>query len=497
MSDSHHAVVLRGANLTLADLVAVARQGASVSLADDLLPLIASSRETVEAMIAADRVVYGINTGFGKFAEITISPQETAELQHNLIVSHACGVGDPLPVGVVRAMLLLRANSLAQGYSGVRLSTIEALLALLNEGITPVVPEKGSLGSSGDLCPLSHMVLPLLGLGEAWYQGECLPGAVALQRAGLQPVTLAAKEGLALNNGTQCMTAIGALAVYDALQLMEVAEISASLSLEALEGRLDAFDPRIHQLRRQPGQIRSAQRQLENTAGSTYVSQPPHPRVQDAYALRCIPQVHGASRDAIAYAQQVIEREMNAVTDNPLVFAETSEAISGGNFHGQPVALAMDFLGIAIAELANIAERRLERLVNPALSNGLPAFLAPHSGLHSGFMILQYSAAALVSENKILAHPASVDSIPSSGNQEDHVSMGTIAARKAAMILENTRQVLAMEILAASQAIDLRPPKTLGAETQKLYNRVRTVVPAMLTDRVISPDIKAVAELIS
>ena len=496
MEPSHHGNLSLGAkDLSLQDIIEVARGGAKVELAPQIISQVERSRETVEGMIADNRVVYGITTGFGKFADISISPDETADLQRNLIMSHACGVGKPLPVETTRAMLLLRANSLLQGFSGIKLDTLKGLLSLLNNDINPVVPEKGSLGSSGDLCPLSHLVLPLLGLGEATYKGQLMSGADALAQAGLQPISLAAKEGLALNNGTQAMTAIGALTLIDALELMEVADLAAALSLEALNGLQAALDPRIHQLRRQSGQQISAAKLRKYVEGSTYCATPGE-RVQDAYALRCIPQVHGASRDALTYVKQIIENEINAVTDNPLIFSETDQAISGGNFHGQPIALAMDFLGIALAELANISERRLERLVNPALSNGLPGFLAPQSGLHSGMMIVQYSAAALVSENKVLAHPASVDSIPSSGNQEDHVSMGTIAARKAREILENVRQVIAMELLCAALAIDLRPQAQLGAVTSKVYDAVRSVVDAMLVDRVIAPDIAQVAALI-
>ena len=482
-------------------------------------------------MVADGEIVYGITTGFGSLASEAISPKDAHELQHNLIVSHACGVGAPLPKETVRAMMLLRAKSLSQGRSGIRLIVIETLLKMLNKKVTPLVPEKGSLGSSGDLCPLSHMVLPLLGLGKAYFEDESEPidGKEAMQRAGIDIIqSLEAKEGLALNNGTQCMTAVGALAVYEALHLLEAAEKSAALSLEALNGRVDAFDPRIHALRSQEGQIISASRMLKHTADSTFLNStkpdrnaPEKPfRVQDAYALRCIPQVHGASRDAINYVRQIIDKEINAVTDNPLIFPidewDGAEAISGGNFHGQPVALAMDFLGIALSELANISERRLERMVNGSLSNGLPAYLTADeekAGLHSGFMIVQYAAAALVSENKILAHPASVDSIPSSNNQEDHVSMGTIAARKAAEILENVWQVIAMELLTAAQAVDLRlmkadwktkpkaqwlgeTPTRLGEESQKVYDKIRAKVGPMMLDRVVEPDIAAVAELL-
>ncbi|MCL2204398.1 MAG: histidine ammonia-lyase [Defluviitaleaceae bacterium] len=508
--------------LTLPELMAVARNGEKVTLHPRTIAVIEKSRATVERMVREGHIVYGITTGFGSFYNKTIGPEETHALQRNLIESHACGVGKPLPVDVVRAMMLLRVKSLSQGYSGIRLSTLETLLAMLNKGVVPLVPEKGSLGASGDLCPLSHMILPMLGKGEAYYQGDLLAGQEAMSRAGIPLIELEAKEGLALNNGTQCMTAIGALAVHDALYLLETAELSAALSLEALNGRIDAFDAQIHETRRQDGQKISAARIRAHTAGSSFLyelgTDMKHSRVQDAYALRCVAQVHGASRDAINYVASVIHKEMNAVTDNPLIIGE--EAISSGNFHGQPVALAMDFLGIALAELANIAERRLERMVNKDLSNGLTPYLTDEGkgGLHSGFMLVQYAAAALVSENKILAHPASVDSISSSNNQEDHVSMGTIAARKATEILENTRQVIAMELLTAAQAIDLRRrgvgrggldererpkwqkgaalPTHLGAATQALYNKIRQRVPAMLEDRVIAPDIATVTQII-
>ena len=523
--DSHHhniIIITHNEELTLDELVAVARGKATVKLHESAKAVINKSRSAVEQMLKEGRIVYGITTGFGSFYNKTINPDETHDLQRNLIESHACGVGNPLPEDVVRAMILLRVKSLSQGFSGIRLSTIEKLLEMLNKNVIPVVPEKGSLGASGDLCPLSHLVLPLLGKGEAYFNGEQLTGQEAMNRAEIETIELEAKEGLALNNGTQCMTAVGALAVYDALNLMETAELSAALSLEALNGRIDAFEASIHELRRQDGQKTSAERMRENTANSTFLydidTNPKFERVQDAYALRCIAQVHGASRDAINYVNSIIQREMNAVTDNPLIFDST--AISSGNFHGQPIALAMDFLGIALAELANISERRLERMVNKDLSNGLTPYLTDEGkgGLHSGFMLVQYAAAALVSENKILAHPASVDSISSSNNQEDHVSMGTIAARKAAEILENTRNVIAMELLTAAQAVDLRragigrsgldereqpkwangakTPTNLGHATEKVYKKIRQNVAVMMDDRVIAPDIKKVVEMI-
>ncbi len=496
MLNHTNTLVLTSAGLSLADVVQVAKQQVQVVLSEELKEKINHSRTLVESMIAEKKVVYGITTGFGKFATVTIGPEDTRALQHNLIVSHAVGVGRPLPEETVRAMMLLRAYSLSRGYSGIRLSTIQALLDALNRGLHPVVPEKGSLGSSGDLAPLSHMILPLLGLGEAFYGGRRMSGAEALQAAGLSPVVLEAKEGLALNNGTQCMTAVAALAIAEGEKVVQAADVIAALTMEALNGMPSAFDPRIHQIRNHPGQIETAAHMLHLLEGSEYTAPKDHPRVQDAYALRCIAQVHGPIKEALQYAKTVIEREINGVTDNPLIFLDTAEAISGGNFHGEPVALAMDFLGIAFSELANIAERRLERLVNPALSNGLPAFLTNKGGVHSGFMIVQYSAAALVSENKILAHPASVDSIPSSANQEDHVSMGTIAARKAAQILEHTTCVLAMEWLAACQGIDLRGAKRLGKGTAPAYRKLRQRVAFLGEDRVMYPDIDEAVALI-
>jgi len=526
---AHQKVVITNEDLTLEELILVARENVRVYLSTEVKEQINISRAAVEHMVASKHIVYGVTTGFGSFYNKFINPQEAHLLQRNLIESHACGVGAPLPVDVVRAMILLRIKSLSQGYSGIRLSTLEKLIELLNKGLTPVVPEKGSLGASGDLCPLSHMILPLLGKGEAFYLGVQMDGAEAMKQAGIETIELEAKEGLALNNGTQCMTAIGALTLYDAQYLLEIAEKSAAMSLEALNGRIDAFNARIHKLRRQDGQKISAKTMRENTANSTFLynmkTSSDIARVQDAYALRCTAQVHGASRDAIYYVKKIIEREMNAVTDNPTIFSYTdiydAQAISGGNFHGQPIALAMDFLSIALAELANIAERRLERMVNKDLSNGLPAYLTANEsmgGLHSGFMIVQYSAAALVSENKVLAHPASVDSISSSNNQEDHVSMGTIAARKAAQILENVTQVISMELLTSAQAVDLRRngvvranattleqpkwrrgqqlPTRLGDGTAPIYHKIREIIPAMFQDRVVAPDIKVVSELI-
>lgn len=493
--------------LTLEDIAMVAnsysddsKEGIHIELSKEAIARMELSRKLVERCVDEGLVRYGITTGFGKFCDTVISKAENAQLQKNLIISHSCGVGESLPEAAVRIMMLLRVNALAVGNSGVRISTVEALLAMLNSGIVPVVPEKGSLGSSGDLAPLSHMVLPLLGEGEAFYRGKRMPGAKALEAAGLKPVSLAAKEGLALINGTQCMSAVGSLVCSDAIKLMALAEIVASLTFQALRGIVDAYDPRIHALRGQAGQELSAAKLRLLLEGSKLATKQGELRVQDAYALRCIPQVHGASRDAIKYVSDIVTRELGAVTDNPIIFPEDEAIISGGNFHGQPVALAMDFLGIALSELANISERRIERLVNPALSNGLPAFLCKDGGLNSGFMIAQYSAASLVSENKVLSHPASVDSIPSSANQEDHVSMGTIAARKARSIYENALSVLAIEYLAACQAIDLRMEEggagSLSPAGLTAYNVLREQVPTLLADRVMYPDINSAVALL-
>jgi histidine ammonia-lyase len=482
-------------DLTLNDLVAVARHGRPVTLHPDARSRVATAARMVEELVAARRPVYGITTGFGKFSDVTISPEETAALQRNLLLSHACGVGPLLSEEEVRAMMLLRAHALAQGHSGVRLQTLELLLAMLNRGVWPAVPEQGSLGASGDLAPLAHVSLPLIGEGEAHYKGRLLPAREALAQAGLQPIELTAKEGLALINGTQAMTAIGALVLHDGLQLLKAAEITAALTAEALRAIPAAWDKRVQQVRRHAGQVASAWALRRLVAGSKLLTAPGELRTQDAYTLRCIPQVHGASRGALAHVREVVAGELNAVTDNPLLFPSEGMVISGGNFHGQPVALAMDYLGIALAELANISERRIERLVNPALS-GLPAFLTNQGGLHSGLMIVQYSAASLVSENKVWAHPSSVDSIPSSANQEDHVSMGTTGARKARQILRNAQRVLAMELLCAAQALEFSDPRGLGYGTAIAYRLVRERVAPLTEDRYLAPEIERLAELV-
>ncbi len=488
-------VIITGNSLTLEEVASVCRDYYEVELSKSAVDKIAASRKIVDEFVENEDVVYGITTGFGRFSDVSISKEESRLLQKNLIVTHAVGAGKPFETEIVRGIILLRINNLAKGYSGARPETIQTMIDMLNRRVHPVVPQKGSLGSSGDLAPLSHMVLPMIGLGMAEYGGVVMPGEEAMKKAGIPVIELTSKEGLALINGTQVMTAVGALTVYDALNLVKVSDIAAALSFEAHNGIVDALDHKVHDVRPHKGQKDTARILLQLLEGSKMTTRQGEIRVQDAYSLRCTPQVHGASKDAINYVKEKVEIEINSVTDNPIIFPETKEGISGGNFHGQPMALSFDFLGIALAELADISERRIERLVNPALS-GLPAFLVEHGGLNSGFMIVQYSAASLVSENKVLAHPASVDSIPSSANQEDHVSMGTIAARKAKEIMENVRRVLAMELMCACQGIDLRGNKGLGKGTMPAYKSVRECVPMLKEDRPLYEDINKCEELI-
>lgn len=486
---------LNDENLRLESLVAVARQGLPVRLGKKAAQRISRARALIATWVAEEKRVYGITTGFGALSDVAISAADTRTLQKNILLSHAAGVGDPLPEEVVRAALLLRIKDVSLGHSGVRLETVSHLITLLNNGVCPVVPSQGSVGASGDLAPLAHMSLILIGEGEAVVNGRKMSGKKALRRCGLSPLVPAPGEGLALVNGTQVMTAIGALAVWDAMNLAKLADIAAAVSLEVLMGSRTEFDPRIHRLRPHRGQIESADNLLRITKNSDIISSHRDcSRVQDAYTLRCSPQVHGASRDVLAYAGRVIETEMNAATGNPLIFSETGDFLSGGNFHGQPVAMAMDALGMALAEWANISERRIERLVNPQLS-GLPAFLVSDGGLHSGMMIAQYTAASLVSENKVLSHPACVDSIPTSANKEDHVSMGAFAARKCRSILENARAVIAIELLCGAQAMDLFTNLKPGEGTLAAYTTVRAEVPHLAKDRILSRDIRKVIEL--
>ncbi|MEZ4404666.1 MAG: histidine ammonia-lyase [Kofleriaceae bacterium] len=490
---------LGDAPLTLEDLAQVARDGRPVTIASSAHAAMAQARASIDAVVAqGDQApaVYGVNTGFGALAEVRISAAQVRALQVNLVRSHAAGVGLPLPTDATRAMMLLRAAVLATGRSGARPVVAERLCAMLAAGVHPIIPCRGSVGASGDLAPLAHLALGLIGEGEVEYQGTTQPAAAALAAAGLAPLPLEAKEGLTLLNGTQHMTAIGGLTVLDAEATCRVADLAGAMSLEALKGTVTAFDARVVGARPHPGQIAVAAGLRALLADSPIAaSHVDCGKVQDPYSLRCMPQVHGATRDALAYARTVLEREANSSTDNPLV-VEGGEMISGGNFHGQPVAITLDFAAIAIAELANISERRVEQLVNPQLSSGLPPFLAPDSGLNSGFMIAQVSAAALVSENKVLAHPASVDSIPSSAGREDHVSMGAHAALKLAQIHDHVRTVLAIELLCAAQGLDLRRPLTSTPPIEAVHAVIRAKVPAMMVDRPISPDIAAVRALI-
>lgn len=491
-------LVIGERKLTLEDLVNVTRKGYQVEISESAYEKIARARKLVDTYVEEKRVSYGITTGFGKFCDTVVSKEETGELQKNLIMSHACGVGNPLPIDVVRGIMLLRVVNLTKGYSGARKVTVDTLVEMINKGVTPFIPEKGSLGASGDLAPLAHMVLVMLGLGKAFYKGELLDGKEAMEKAGVAILPeLSSKEGLALINGTQVMTSVGAHATYDAINLMKHLDLAGALTIEALNGITCAFDPRVHEIRGHQGQIRTAENFRKMLAGSGNTTKQGDLRVQDPYVLRCIPQIHGASKDALEYLRYKVETEMDAVTDNPIIFVDTDDVISGGNFHGQPMALVFDYLGIAISEMANVSERRIERLVNPNLNYGLPAFLVENGGVNSGFMIVQYAAAAVVSENKVLAHPASVDSIPSSANQEDHVSMGTIVARKAGEILRNARKVIAMELLCACQGVDLRKAQDkLGVGTKDAYKLVREIVSYYDKDRVMNLDINAVEDLI-
>ncbi len=488
-------VVINGSDLSIDQVVAVSRCYEQVELSAEANNKMKSSRNLIETILTEKKVVYGVNTGFGLMSNVSISDDEVDLLQYNLVVSCCTGVGEPFSEEIVRAMLLLRANSLAYGNSGVRPLIVETMLEMLNKKVHPLVPQKGSVGASGDLAPLSHLALVLMGRGEAYYEGKLLPGGEAMKQAGIKLVFLKAKEGLSLCNGTQAMTALGALAVHDAMKLAYHADLFAALSAEALEAVTLAYDHKIHDIRPHPGQRETAANMRDLLLGSEIIANSSHNRAQDAYSLRCIPQVHGASKDAIGYVKNVIETEINSVTDNPLVFPETGEVLSGGNFHGQPIALAMDFLAIALSELANISERRTERLINPALSAGLPPFLVEKGGLNDGFMVAQYTAASLVSENKVLAHPASVDSIPTSANQEDHVSMGTTAARKCREVLDNVRYVLAIEAICACQGLDFRNSKP-SPKLQKVYALIRSKVSHLEEDRELNYDFEEVAKLI-
>jgi histidine ammonia-lyase len=497
-------LILDGNSLTIEDVYHGSMIPSRVSFSPKSISGMKASRSIIEGWIDKGETVYGVTTGFGEFSNVRIDRKDLEQLQENLIVSHSAGTGDPLPREIVRAMMVLRMNALAKGFSGIRIETMEFFRTVFNAGITPVIPSKGSVGSSGDLAPLAHLVLALLGKGNVYYKGKTINARRALQQIGLQPLRLTAKEGLALVNGTQMMTAFGALAIHESMRLSKMADITAAMSVEALKGTDTSFDDRIHALRPHRGQrecaanLRALMRKSEIRESHRYDD----PRVQDAYSLRCIPQVHGASRDAIRYVYDIITTEINSATDNPLIFPKDKIHLEGGNFHGQPVALALDFLAIALSELANISERRIERMVNGALS-GLPRFLTEQGGLHSGLMIAQYTAASLVSENKVLAHPASVDSIPTSANQEDHNSMGSIAAQKVWQVLKNVQTVIAIEMMVAAQGIDFSRvhPKTkkkmkAGAGIQIAHNVIRKKIKHLSSDRVLHNDIEESLKLL-
>jgi histidine ammonia-lyase len=487
---------INGNTLTIEDVVRVARGKETAKLDPGALPGIVASRNFVLELLEKKQVVYGITTGVGELSSHYIPPEQTIQLQENLIRSHAAGVGEPLEKEVVRAMILLRANALAKGFSGVRVELIQTLLGLLNRDIYPYIPSQGSVGASGDLAPLAHLALILTGQGECLENGQRIPAQQILKKNKITSLQLQPKEGLAMINGTQMMAAIGCLVVADAEILLRHAQIAGAMSLEALKGTARAFDARIHAARPHAGQIRIAANMLKLVENSAIIASHIHcDKVQDAYTLRCIPQVYGAVWDTIEYARSVLETEINSATDNPLIFTEEKDVISGGNFHGEPLAFVLDYLGIALSEIANISERTVDRLVNPHVS-GLPPFLAEGNGLNSGFMIAQYTAAALVSENKVLAHPASVDSIPTSAGQEDHVSMGSISAKHAQMILKNVIQVLAIEMLSAAQGIDFRLPLEPGRGTGAAWRCIRSEIPHWQEDRIMYPDIEKMTELI-
>lgn len=486
-------ISINGCELTIEQVVKVADDpSVHLSLAPDAIPAINRAAEAVQQFIREGHVAYGITTGFGAFKDNLIPIEDVEKLQENIILSHAVGVGPTLDDRTVRAMMLIRANTLAKGHSGIRLQTIELLLELLNRNILPIIPSKGSLGASGDLAPLAHMSLPLLGVGQVKMDGQALSASEALIKAGLEPIKLAAKEGLALTNGTTMMTALGALLVHAAEMLMETANCTGALTIEAQNGTLRAFSPQIHAARPQKFQAETAAHIRALLSGSQLTRPDNSSNVQDAYTLRCIPQVHGAVRSAIAYARTVVETELNSVTDNPLLFFEEDkiEVISGGNFHGEPLALALDFMAIALADLGNMSERRIAKLIDNHTEH-YPSFLAAQGGLNSGFMLLQYTAAALTSENKTLAHPSSLDSIPSSGNVEDHVSMGANAANHCAMVLENVTTIVAIELMAAAQAIDFRllqdPNLQQGTGTATAMRKVREIVPFFEKDTFFQP----------
>ena len=500
-------LLLNGQPLTLAEIESVAAANRPVTVAPEAIARVVRSRQVIESILETGQTVYGVNTGFGKLADVRIPPDRLAQLQTNLVRSHACGLGEPLSEAESRAMLLLRANVLAKGHSGVRPELLHLLAAMLNAQVHPIIPAKGSVGASGDLAPLAHLALAVIGEGEAIYKAHRQPAAHALAAAGLAPLPLAAKEGLALLNGTQAMTAVGALTIAHAERLARIADLAGAMSLEALMGTPVAFDARIHAARPHPGQIASAANLTATLEGSEIREshKSNDPRVQDAYCLRCMPQVHGAVRGVLGHVTQILETESGSATDNPLVFpiaAEKSEQgtgaeiLSGGNFHGAPLSYAFDYAAIALTDLASISERRIDRLINPDINEGLPAFLCSDAGLSSGYMIAHVTAAALLNECKVLAHPSSTDSVPTSGGKEDHVSMGMTGALKLRQIAQNLEHILAIEMMCAAQGLDYRQPLQPSRAVARAQARIRAIVPHLDEDRVPAPDIEAIARLI-
>jgi len=491
-------IQVSGRPISLGEIARVALDKEAVELAPGANVAIQASRRVVEAIVSEGAVIYGVSTGFGKLADVQIPSDQLGQLQVNLVRSHSCGVGQPLSEAEARAMMLLRANVLTLGFSGIRLEVIQMLVDMLNRRVWPVIPEKGSVGASGDLAPLAHLALSLLGEGEAFFEGKRVPSAQALQKAGLRPTDLQAKEGLALLNGTQAMHAVGGLALFRAKRLSRVADIAGAMSLEALKGTPVAFDTRIHNARPHPGQqavarhLRALLRESEIRASH----EKNDPRVQDAYSLRCMPQVHGAVRGALAHCEEILAIESGSATDNPLVFTDNGDVLSGGNFHGAPLAIAFDYAAIATTDLMSMSERRIDRLTNPDLSEGLPAFLAQHPGMQSGFMIAHVAAVALLNEAKVLAHPASVDNLPTSAGKEDHVSMGMTGALKLRTVVEDAENVLAIELLAAAEGLEFRRPLKAGLGVERAFSALRSLVPRLNEDRALSPDIERMAAAI-
>jgi histidine ammonia-lyase len=489
---------LDGQKLSLAQVVAVARDKDQVSLSSTARARVEQSRKVVEEIVAEGRTVYGVNTGFGKLSDVRIEKSQLRESQLNLVRSHSCGLGSPLSEAEARALLLLRANVLAEGFSGCRPVLIESLIVMLNRGVTPVIPEKGSVGASGDLAPLAHLALTVIGEGEAFYRGERMPGAEALQRAEIEPLQLEVKEGIALLNGTQAMVAVGGLALHRAERVVRLADVAGAMTLEAVRGTPVAFDERIHAARPHAGQIEVAAhlRELLRDSQIRQSHLENDPRVQDAYSLRCMPQVHGAIRGALRHAREIVEIETGSATDNPLVFAETGEVLSGGNFHGAPLALSFDYAAIAMTDLMSITERRIDRLVNPDANEDLPPFLTSHPGAASGFMMMQIVAAALLNEAKVLAHPASIDNVPTDGGKEDHVSMGMTAATKLRSIVDNAELITAIELITAAEGLEYRAPLQPGRGVKQAYEIVRRHVTRLTNDRAMSGEIQTVAQAI-